>query len=444
MPSSTPFILQDEPADGGSSLRRLAPGIAFGDAYFWSRPEGEVEACNSVSIRFVTAFDTFEVAVAFPIFLSDVPTPWACLACVAGLDFLDEYTFSFSHAFESMSEEAVWNAVDLFSALLAPFSLTLSKMLESLNSYVCFELLSKFDDFVGYLPHPCSDVASLLPTKPLKFKPSLAGAFISVALKPRPSLFKPELFYRDVLTEICLLQHFVFADDGYCDFRTVNIYTHPVQSNGWFWKILRENYEEPEVSLHNDACYIPAFLEMLLDSLICTILAYWDAYSLVVEPKAENWVSSFGLFEAEESLVKSDDAFLYAFIYSFSYAPRIACSLYDELGRHVMLTSENIICLLMQFSPRPYVADVAEGLFNKVEEAFIGLLEQSLLSLSRLENVQRQALSRRRPHNKKGESVLKNVATPIPPTSKEGGLPCGGLVNFPFPLPCARIGFIPL
>jgi len=34
------------PADGGTSLRNLASEIAFGGAYFWSNPEGNVEAYN--------------------------------------------------------------------------------------------------------------------------------------------------------------------------------------------------------------------------------------------------------------------------------------------------------------------------------------------------------------------------------------------------------------
>ncbi|MEM2920806.1 MAG: hypothetical protein QXF26_00640 [Candidatus Bathyarchaeia archaeon] len=41
MKSSIYFILQDVPTDGGISLSNLAPEIAFGDAYFLSRIEGD-------------------------------------------------------------------------------------------------------------------------------------------------------------------------------------------------------------------------------------------------------------------------------------------------------------------------------------------------------------------------------------------------------------------
>jgi len=98
MPSA-PFILQDVPADGGISLRILAPEIVFGDAYFWSRPEGDVEACNPISVCFISAFNAFEVTVASPVLLANAPAPWAGLACVAGLDFFNEYAFFFSYAF---------------------------------------------------------------------------------------------------------------------------------------------------------------------------------------------------------------------------------------------------------------------------------------------------------------------------------------------------------
>jgi len=84
MPSSTPLILQGVPADGGTSLRNLAPEIGFGDAYFRSRPEGDVEAGYAIPIRFVAASDAFEVDVASPILFAYVPTPWAGLARVAG------------------------------------------------------------------------------------------------------------------------------------------------------------------------------------------------------------------------------------------------------------------------------------------------------------------------------------------------------------------------
>lgn len=110
------------PADGGISLRILASEIVFGDAYFWSRLEGDVEACYPVSVRFVPAFDAFEVGVASPVFSAGTHAVWAGLACIAGLDFSDEYTFSFSYAFQGVHEEDA--GYNLLSALLALFTFT--------------------------------------------------------------------------------------------------------------------------------------------------------------------------------------------------------------------------------------------------------------------------------------------------------------------------------
>jgi len=63
------------PADGDISLRILAPEIMLGDTWFWSRPEGDVEACNSISVRFISTFDVFEVDTAFPVFFTNVSAP---------------------------------------------------------------------------------------------------------------------------------------------------------------------------------------------------------------------------------------------------------------------------------------------------------------------------------------------------------------------------------
>ena len=106
MRSFSLFILQDAPTDGGASQRKLALlGIATKSSL--GRPLGDVEACNSVSVRFVAAFCASEVDVAFPVLFACVPTPWAGLACIAGFDFLDNHALSFTDAFQGMSEQAV-------------------------------------------------------------------------------------------------------------------------------------------------------------------------------------------------------------------------------------------------------------------------------------------------------------------------------------------------
>jgi len=418
MPSSTPFILQDVPADGGTPLRNLAPEIAFGDAYFRSRPEGDVEACNSVSIRFITTSDAFEVDIASPVLLTDMPTPWAGLACVTGGNLFHEYSLSFSYTLQGVPKECVGYAVNFLSALLAPLTSMLSKVSESFDSYVSVELFSQLNDFVGYLPHSCSNVVSLFSTKFPKLETSFAGALVSITLKFCSPLFKHELFYGDILSEIGLLQHFPFTNDGYGDFGTVNVHAHPVWSVRGFWKVFREDDEEPEVSFHDDACYLPTIFEVVLKPPIGTILTYWKPYSFMVKSKAEDWISPLSLPEAEKPLVKPHDTFVDVFFHSSPYAPSVACSLYDKLGRHTVFASELLICLVMKLSPRLNVADEAESFLHNIEEAFISLLKHPSLSLSRLKKVKRQTFPRRRPRKRDKRIYIKMLWSQFLPRLK--------------------------
>jgi hypothetical protein len=163
MPSSTPFILQDMPTDWGIPLRNLT----FMVGYF-SRPQSDIEARSTVSISLVATFNTFEADVASPVLPAYMPTGWAGLACVVGLDFFDEYALPFSHAFKRMPKEAVWYAVGLPSALPAPFAIMLPEMLEPFDRDVCIELFGKLNHLVGYLPHPRPNVVSLSSAEPIE------------------------------------------------------------------------------------------------------------------------------------------------------------------------------------------------------------------------------------------------------------------------------------
>ena len=265
MPSA-PFILQDVPADCGISLRNLAPEIAFGDAYFWSRPEGDVEACNSISVRLITASGTFEVYVALPVFFADVPTPWAGLACIVRFDFFNEYAFLFCYVFQGMSEESVGDAVDFSSAFFAPLAPTLSDASEPFDSDVGVVLFGEFNDFVGYLPHPRLHIISLSSAEPLELETCFTGASISMALKLGSSLLKAELPYRNILTEVCLLQHFILANYGNSYFGAVDVYAHPVRSRKRFCKPFTENNKKTEVSLHNNARRLPSTLKNVAEA----------------------------------------------------------------------------------------------------------------------------------------------------------------------------------
>ena len=83
------------PVDLGIPLRNLTLNWVG----YVGRPQDDVEACNSVSVRLVTALDAFEVDIAFPVLLAYVSTPWTCLAGVVGVDFSEGYALPFSHMF---------------------------------------------------------------------------------------------------------------------------------------------------------------------------------------------------------------------------------------------------------------------------------------------------------------------------------------------------------
>ena len=329
--------------------------------------------------------------------------------------------------FQCVPEEAVGNAVDFSSTLLAPFTLTLSEASELFDGYVSVELFSQPDDFISYLPNSCLHVVPLSSAGPFQFESSLAsGNRVPIPLEFGSSLLKAELPHGNVLSTVGLLQHSISAYDGDGDLGAVYIYAHPVRPNGGFWRFLLEDDEKSEISPHDDAGHFPAIFDVLLKPSIGPISAYGKPYSGVVQAKAENRVSTLSPSEAEGASVEAYNTLPYALTYCFSLYSRR--SFYDELGRHIILASEQTVCLFMQFSPRTNVADVAESFLNHAEEGDISLSKHLFLSLRRFEKVQRQTLSHRHPHNMKMEVNLKrydrNSSTP-----KEGGLPCGGLVN---------------
>ncbi|KPV65348.1 MAG: hypothetical protein AOA65_0210 [Candidatus Bathyarchaeota archaeon BA1] len=102
-----------------------------------------------------------------------------------------------------------------------------------------------------------------------------------------------------------------------------------------------------------------------------SILAYRQPYSFMVEPEAEDGVSTLSFFEAEKAFVEADDALLYAFIYSLPYAPSVARSLNYELVGYMVLVPEPIVGGFMEMSPILDAVKKVEGIANN----FIPLLK---------------------------------------------------------------------
>ena len=389
MPSSTPFILPNVPVDLGIPLRNLTLSWVG----YVGRPQGDVEACNSIPICFIATLDTFDVDVAFPVLFTYISTPWTCLACVAGPDLSESYALPFSRIFQCVSEEAVGDAVDFAGASFAPFSSALSEMSKPLDSDVCVETFGEFDDFVAYLPHPHPNIVSLLSAEPFEFESSLASGYrISIPLEFGSSLLKMELFAGNILTIVCLFQNLTLVNYGYGDFGAVYVYAHPVGSDNGLRHVILKHSKEFEVLLHYDAGHLPTFLEMFLKALIGSISAYGKPYSSMVESKAEGRVASLCLLEAEETPVKADYALMYVAINGFSVAPSVAGSLNHKLAGYMVLVHECPIGSFVQLSSASNTVRSFKGLLHYAQKGLIGFSKKLSLSVCRLKNIQNKTL----------------------------------------------------
>jgi len=405
------------PVDWGIPERKLDMGVAEKLV----RPLGDVPARGPVSVSLIATFYTSEVDIAFPVLFAYVSTPRTGLACIAGLNFDNHYSFPLSNMLQSVSEEAIRDAVNLPSALLAPFALTLSEIFKPFNSDVAVEFFSELHDFVSYLPHPRSDVVSLFSAEFFKFKSCFPfGNGVSIFLEFCSAFLEPELSCRNVLSKVCLLENLVFANHGYGDFGAIDVYAHPVGSNRGFWRFLLEDDEKPEVSLHNDAGCYPAFLEMFLEASVGSISAYRKPYSFVVGSKANYWVLTFGFTKAEESPIEAYNTLVYLVVYGFSVVPGVEDGFQDQLGCNIISASEVLIVLALELRPLLSSPSQRQQLLNHTEERTVSLLQQSLLSLCRLKKIQRQTLLHPATPNGKIETEDFKVFSNSSPLSRMG------------------------
>lgn len=322
-----------------------------------------------------------------------MPTPWTSLRSVVRLDFLNDYAISLCHMFKAMSEEPIWDAIGFPSALFTPFTLTFSEVPEPFYGDISVELFSEFDDFVRYLPHPRSNIVSLSSAESFELEPSFASRNrVSILLKLRSSLLEPKLFGGNILSKVGLLQHLISADYGYSDFGAVYVYTHPVLSYDGFRHLLREDGEEPEISSHDDAHYLPSVSKVFLKPLVSSVLADGKPYPLVVYTEAEDRITSLGLLEAEEPTVKANHTLVQIAVCSFSDAPSIAGCLYNELGSYMVLVHEQSIGGFVELPPAPNAVRSFEGFLHDAKEGLIRFSKKSFLSFCRFKDVENETL----------------------------------------------------
>ena len=295
--------------------------------------------------------------------------------------------------FQCVSEEAVGYTVDFADASFVPLSSSLSEMCKSLDDDICVEAFGEFDNFVAYLPHPRSNIVSLLSAEPIEFEPSLTSRYrISIPLEFGSPLLKPELLCGNGLSVIHLLQYSTFTNYRNGDFGAVYVDTHPIWSDNGLRHVLLEHSKEFEVLLHYDAGYPPTLPEMFLKALIGSVLAYGKPYSLMVESKAEGRVAQLCLFEAEEPPVKANYAPTYITSNGFSVAPSVARSLNHKLTGYMVLTHEPHVGGVMKLPSTSNTIRSRKGILYDTEKGSVGLPEKTLLSLCWLKNVKNEAL----------------------------------------------------
>lgn len=409
------------PVDRGIPERKLDLGVA----QEFVRPLGDVPARRPITVSLVSAFHASEVAVAHPVFLVHVSTPWTGLTSVSCFDFPNHYALSLSNMSQGVSEEPVWDAVNLPCALLCPFAFTLPEFSEVFDGYVSVELLSEADNFVGYLPQSCSDVVSLFSAEAFKFEAGLPlGAVVSMLLESGSAFLESELFGGNVLPIVGLLQNLAFVDYGYGDLGAVYVDAHPARSNGGFWQVFGEGDEEFEVPFHNYAGYHPSFFEVFLETLISSALAYGKPYPFLIGSDGENWVSTAGLSEAEEPPVKPHDTPAGLTFHGFPVAPSVPPSLNHKLRRDTMLVPELSIGFMVELCACPGSPSLGQQLLDHAEEGLVSFPEKPSFSLGQLEKIQGQALTHPAVPTKKTVTSLKS--TPIPPHPHGWGL-LGGI-----------------
>ena len=385
------------------------------------RPLGDVKACNAIPIRLVAAFCASEVDIAYPVLSAYMPASWTSLRRVVRLNLSNDYALSFSYMLQGMPKEPVGYTVNLLSALSAPLTPSLPEIPKLFDNYVCVELLSEFNNFVCYLPHPRADIVSLFSAEPFELDASLtSGDRVSILLEFSPSLLEPELSHRNILPKIGLLQHLLSADYGYGDFRAVYIYAHPVWSDGGFWRFFLEDDEKSKVLLHNDAGCRPSIVNVTQKSLVGSVSIYWSCYSsFAVSSKANYWVPTPGFTEAEKSLVEADNAPMHFPVYGLSVVPSVEDGFQDQLGCNATSASEVLIVLALELRPPLSSPSQRQQLLNHTEERSIGLLQQPLLSFCWLKKVQRQALLHPAALSREIETENFKVS-PNPPTLTDG------------------------
>jgi hypothetical protein len=135
LPTPGLFILSDGHADGCPSRKNLTLRYWVGSDL--DRLPTDVDACDTVRVRFEAATYTTEISPVLPVATVDVAAVWACLARVLGWNLNQRYSELQGFVCECVAEESVGYAICLSSTLATQLSFPSLELVELLDSKGC-------------------------------------------------------------------------------------------------------------------------------------------------------------------------------------------------------------------------------------------------------------------------------------------------------------------
>jgi len=300
------FILHVEPADGGSSRKKLILSYWVGSL---DRLLTDVHACDTIRIRFEAAPYTTEVSPILPILAAHMSTSGACLARVFGWNLHYRYAKLGGLVGERVAEESIGYSIRFSSTLTTHLPSSSSELVEPFDGDACVVRSSEVGQLFGEKPSVCAHIASLSSTEPLEFESCFASmpVLVSVLLQFRSTVFVSDLSQRDRSPKVELLQNPAspLVHHGYSNAIGVLVYADHILRDLWSWRSLLEQHEETVAPGHQNTCGVPTICYVRLEAKVCAILLRWKAEAFMVATYRQDWMPMLGGLPREEAFIES-------------------------------------------------------------------------------------------------------------------------------------------
>ena len=336
------FILHVEPADGGSSRKKLILSYWVGSL---DRLLTDVHACDTIRIRFEAAPYTTEVSPILPILAAHMSTSGACLARVFGWNLHYRYAKLGGLVGERVAEESIGYSIRFSSTLTTHLPSSSSELVEPFDGDACVVRSSEVGQLFGEKPSVCAHIASLSSTQPLEFESCFASmpVFVSVFLQFGAAVFVSDLSQRDISSKVELLQKSASCCVHHGDSNAVAVlvYADHILRDLWGWRSLPEQHEETAATGHQDACGSPTMTDMFQQSLVGSVSLDRQTETFMVSAHAEGGVSAPCASPREEAFIESYCRPL-NLVCDLASLPSVPLSLLDQLTRYL---SVPILCV---------------------------------------------------------------------------------------------------